>query len=131
MSDRDYPNIVNLYVNPGQKPSIHINQPAHLAAIMTRRGANKICFKMVTEYCNRNHPGAYNNSLMDVSLSEGTIKLYPKALDSREIFESYASIAREFVKSGIVPLKNCNFDPFISYQENLDLGLNSEILEII
>lgn len=62
MSNTKYPNVVNLYITPGLKPSVHLNQPMHLLALMVRRGANRLSFKLEEELDHRQAREAKKNA---------------------------------------------------------------------
>lgn len=102
MNNIQLPRITNVYFTPGSKVALLLNQPKHLVALMVRRGSNQICFKLTAEYCNKFLPEAYNNSLLDVNLASGVVKVYPKARKIPEVSAAVHEIAQVFCNAGLV-----------------------------
>lgn len=102
MSNKQLPRIVNIQFIPGEKVKLILNRPMHLTSAMSRRGSNKLCFKLTADYCNKHLPEAYNNSLLDINLATGEYQIYPKAKIRAEVYAAVLAIVAEFKAAGFV-----------------------------
>jgi hypothetical protein len=106
MSDIKFPSIINITFDPpkapGEKVRLHLNQPMHLVAAMSRRGSYKLCFKLPAAYCNELFPEGYNNSMLDVNLATAEYKIYPKARMRDDVLTAVAEIVNVFIAGGLV-----------------------------
>lgn len=105
-TSKKLPKMINIYFSLGEKVSLHFNQSRHLASLISRRGAQRVTFKLSPKEVKVSNKEFINQTMLDLNLLTGEYKIYPKANNNLEILNAVNKIIETFSLGGVIDAKD-------------------------